>query len=458
MKTFNLKLSTIALCSGLVLLLNTSRARAVEIEFERDTSLPLVYINIAVKAGAVTDPSGQSGVTNFVGEMLLRGTHSRTKEQIDVELDQMGARLDVETRAEALIMRGAVLSSQLEPFLRIVSDLLTQSSFPEREIRKLKSEISSEILEELGRDQTLGSRRFTKFLFNGHPYGKPILGSVDNINHLTQKEIMKHYNLLFRDKLFLVVGTGDADLPMIKKWADGIAAARPSLLGSETSLTQVYKPVDAKTRRLQIIDKPERTQTQINIGQVGVRMTDDRFFPLFLGNHAFGGGSFSARLMVEIRVKRGWSYGANSYFRHGLQPRSWQTYLFPASKDTANALALALKLITDLKTSGITKEEFEFSKRSLVNGAGFMYDTPKKRVENALLERTLKLPDGFMKSYGPNLEHVTLESVNSAWASFLKPDQLAISVVATAKELEDSLAKAANVPADQVEVVPYTEE
>ena len=458
MRKFNLKSSAITLCTGIAMTLLASSAHAVEIEFERDTSLPLVYINIAVKAGAVTDPAGQAGVTNFVGEMLLRGTHSRTKEQIDVELDQMGARLDVETRAEALIMRGAVLSSQLEPFLRIVADLLTQSSFPDREIRKLKSEIGSEILEELGRDQTLGSRRFTKFLFNGHPYGKPILGTVDGINHLTQKEIIKHYNLLFRDKLFLIVGTGDAETSVIKKWADGIAAARPSPSGIETGLTQVYKPVDAPTRRLQIIDKPERTQTQINIGQVGVRMTDERFFPLFLGNHAFGGGSFSARLMVEIRVKRGWSYGANSYFRHGLQPRSWQTYLFPAAKDSANALALTLKLIEDLKTAGITKEEFEFSKRSLVNGAGFMYDTPKKRVENALLERTLNLPDGFMKTYGPSLEKVTLESVNSAWASFLKPGQLAISVVATAKELEDSLAKAAGVPADQVEVVPYTEE
>ena len=455
-----LTLMSIASCASSLLALTifSTSAQAVEIEFEKDSSLPLVYINIAVKAGAVTDPAGQSGITNFMGEMLLRGTHSRTKEQIDVELDQMGARLDVEARAEALIMRGSVLSSQLEPFLRVVADLLTESNFPEGEIRKLKSEVTSEILEELGRDQTLASRRFTKFLFNGHPYGKPIIGTVENVAHLTQKQVLKHYNLLFRDKLFLIVGTGDAETAVIKKWADGLAAARPSPQGSETALTKVYKPIEAPTRRLQIVDKPERTQTQINIGQIGVRMTDERFFPLFLGNHAFGGGSFSARLMVEIRVKRGWSYGANSYFRHGLQPRSWTTYLFPAAKDTANALALTLKLIEDLKTTGITPEEFEFSKRSLVNGAGFMYDTPKKRVENALLERSLDLPNGFMKTYGPNIERVTLESVNKAWASFLKPNQLAISVVATAKDLKDSLAKAANVPVDQVEVIPYTEE
>ena len=67
-------------------------ASAVEVTFEKDLSLPLVYINFAVKAGSVTDPLGQRGLTNFMGEMLLRGTQSKTKEQIDLALDQMGAK------------------------------------------------------------------------------------------------------------------------------------------------------------------------------------------------------------------------------------------------------------------------------------------------------------------------------------------------------------------------------
>src|SRR5581483_4258277 len=104
---------------------------------------------------------------NFMGEMLLRGTKSKTKEQIDLALDQMGARLEVEARAEALILRGSVLASQLDPFLKLVSEIVTEPSFPENEIRKLKSEIVSGILEELGNDSGLASRRFNTFLFRG---------------------------------------------------------------------------------------------------------------------------------------------------------------------------------------------------------------------------------------------------------------------------------------------------
>jgi predicted Zn-dependent peptidase len=112
----------------------------------------------------------------------------------------------------------------------------------------------------------------------------------------------------------------------------------------------------------------------------------------------------------------------------------------------------------DLKANGITPEEFDFAQRSLVNSAGFMFNTPKKRVENKLLERTLDLPDGFMKSYGPELQKVTLAQTNQALKDFLKPDKLAIAVLGTAKDLKEPLAKAAGVPVDKVEVVPYTQD
>jgi zinc protease len=431
-------------------------ARGAEVSFEKDSTLPLVYLNVAIKAGTVTDPDDQSGLTNFMGEMLMRGTRSKTKEQIDIALDQMGARLAVETRAESMIIRGAVLSSQFEPFLSLLNEIITQPSFPENEIRKLKAEISSGILQELGNDASLATRRFTEFLFRGHPYGKPILGTLKGMEKLNRASIIKHYDRLIQDRYLLVVGTGDAETQRIEGWSKVLSAARPDLKNTKP-IEKVAAPESSQQRRYVIFDKPERTQTQINSGQIGVTMKDPRFFPLYLGNHSFGGGSFQARMMVEIRVKRGWSYGANSYFRYGLEPRSWQFHLFPAAKDTQDALAYSLKMVEDLKANGLNREEFEFAKNSLVNSSGFMYDTPKKRAENKLLERTLDLPEGFMKSYGSNLSKLTLEEVNEALKSFLRPEQMAVTVLGTASTLKEPLAKALHVSPDKIEVVPFTD-
>jgi zinc protease len=341
--------------------------------------------------------------------------------------------------------------------MALVQELVTQPSFPASEINKLKSEIVSAILEGQGRDAGLGGQKFTRFLFKGHPYGNEIMGTIKDIKKLTREQISRHYERALRNSSLLVVGAGDAPMAGVQAWASKLAQARPDD-AKYPAFPTAAAPAESATRRVQIVDKPERTQTQINFGQIGVRMTHPDFFPLYLGNYSFGGGSFSARLMVEVRVKRGWSYGANSYFRHGLQPRSWQVHLFPAEKDTPAALALTLAMVEDLANKGITSAEFEFAQQSLVNSAGFTFNTPVKRVENKLLERTLNLPDGFMRTFGPEVQKLRLDQVNTALKQFLKPGQLVVSVLGTAKNLKAPIAQAAGVKTEEVEVVPYTEE
>ena len=452
MKSFKLsQVVLFAFCSSIGLGLFQS-AQAVEIAFEQDKNLPLVYLNVAIKAGATTDPDKQAGVTNFMGEMLLRGTKQRTKDLIDLELDQMGAKLEIETRLEALIIRGAVLSSQLDRFMKLVAEIVAQPSFPEDQIRKLKSQVLSEIAVELDNDGRLGNRRFNKFLFRGHPYGKPVIGVSKDIDKLTRAQIQSHYDRLFQARRVLIVGSGDASKEQIENWANQLAQARPDRDHEDFTL---QKPTNSEVRRLLIVDKPDRTQTQIYGGQVGTLLTDSDYFPLYLANHAFGGGSFLARLMIEIRVKRGWSYGASSSFQHGTQPRLWSFHLYPAVKDTPAALATTLQLVTDFEAKGITEQEFQQAKDSLVNSSGFRFDTPKKRVENLLFERTLNLPDGFMMSYGPKLEKVTLSEANAAVHKFVKPNQMSITVLGGAKELKEPLAKAAGVAPEKVEVIRY---
>lgn len=456
------RLTGLASLASFFFLALPSPSHAVEVTFEQDSRLPIVYINAAVKTGSVSDPKGQSGLTNFMGEMLLRGTQKQTKKQIDLALDQIGGRLEVETRLESMIFRGAVISTQLQPFLSLVTEMLTEPAFPESEIKKLKSEVISVLQEERGNDAILASKFFNQFLFRGHPYGNSALGKMSDVQNFDKAQINSHYNRLIRDPLLLVVGTGDASPEILLNWGENLAKTRTTTLAAtgvkESIPTPSTPPLDSERRRLLIVDKPDRTQTQINIGQIGIKMTDPEYFPLYLGNYAFGGHSFSAILMTEIRVKRGWSYGANSNFRHGLQPRSWAIHLFPAAKDAPAALKYTMGLVTDLKEKGLSSEKFQFAQTSLINSSGFMYNTPRKRVENTLIEKTLNLPEGFMRSYASELKKLRHKDVNTALKSFIQPDKLSIVVLGTAKDLKEPLTKAGELPMDEVKVVPYTQE
>ncbi len=432
----------------------TAQAANLEVEVEKDSRLPIGYVNIVIRGGSVADPENRLGLTQFMSQMLLRGTRSLTKEQIDLKLDQWGAQLVVENRAEYMIVRGAALSNRLPDLLGLIEDVLLHPSFSENEIRKLKAETISGLMQELSSDHAVSTKKFSRMLFNGHPYGRPAAGLPSHVQAFDRASLSRHHLAIMNADRTFFLAAGDVEDAAFPAWAGRVARAMPG----RGELPKLAAPSDAGARRLQIVDKPDRTQTQIQIGQIGTLMSEPSYPALYLGNTAFGGGSFMSRLMQEIRVKRGWSYGASSAFRFGVQPRSWQVHLFPATKDTPEALAYALGMIADLRKSGITQAEFDLAKRSSINSAAFMSDTPKKRIENRILERTLGLEKGFFEGFASRLEKVSREDVNTALAAFLKPDKLSISVLGTAGPLKAGLMQAAGVGEQDVKVVPYSEE
>jgi zinc protease len=140
------------------------------------------------------------------------------------------------------------------------------------------------------------------------------------------------------------------------------------------------------------------------------------------------------------------------------QPRSWRFYLFPAAKDTPAALETVLKMVEEWRDRGVTPQELDFAKTSLINGAGFLLNTPRKRIENRIQEITLDLPEGFMKHYAEGIARVSVESANASVKAHIHPDQLSILVLGTAKDLKEPLAKAAGVPAEKVQVIDYRQD
>jgi zinc protease len=442
---------------SLVLLsLKVTHARS-PVSFEEDSTLPVVRVAILVRSGAVTDPKGLEGLTHFLSEMLPRGTRTRSREQLENELDSLGASLAVETRLEASIIRGAVLSKSLPQFLSILEEILVAPRFSEMEIQKLKKETLSGLLQEYARDAQIAQKRFQKFLFGTHPYGTSIHGTKTSIPRIQRDTLISAHSKWFREGSLEVLATGNAKKADFEKFYERFRSLRPKLEATSHS-TWTPIPTPPLKRRVLLLDKPDRTQTQILIGQLGKRFTDPDYFALHIANQAFGGGNFSARMMKEIRGKRGWSYGAYSYFRHGLHPRLWWMYSFPASKDTAATLKLSLEMFEDFSKNGITREEYEFAKTSLIQSSGFSYNTPEKRMENHILESSLDLPSGFMSSFAERLSPVTYEDVQKAIRGYFRPDRLSILVLGTASELQTSVRDAAKVELNDLRIQSYLEE
>jgi zinc protease len=450
MNTFKIRFAII-----LFSLLAASVSQAADFYFEKDAALPLVYVTGAFRGGATQDPDGKSGVTDIMGKLMLRGTKNKSKQQIDLALDDMGGSLEFETRSEFIAFRGMVLSENLPAYLSLLDEVLTSPSFRAQDLEKLKKEQGSQLLDELGSDRNLVRLRFDETFFKNHPYAKPASGKLKDLQTLTVADVQKQYSRLITQSQMVLLASGDANKTAFTTFLNDVKAKRNNVSHLNTIPDFNGEP---KKLRVVIFDKPDRTQTQVLIGQKGVAITDPEIDALELANHAFGGGTFHARLMVELRVKRGWTYGAGSSFRAGSKPHSWKISFFPKNADTPPAIKEALQLVRDLKKSGITEAEFATSKQTLVNGAGFAFNTPQKRLENKMIEVLYGLPEGYYRDYGKRTNALTLQQVNQAIEKFVTPDHMLVGLVGTASVLREGIAKALDIPEADVEVQNYQKE
>jgi zinc protease len=194
-------------------------------------------------------------------------------------------------------------------------------------------------------------------------------------------------------------------------------------------------------RRLLVVDKPERTQTQILVATMGTSPLDDDHVPLVVANAVFG-GTFTSRLMKEVRSKRGWSYGASTRLGVDRRRQGWVMWMFPSAQDCAPCLKLALDLLETWVDRGVTPREVAFIQRYLVRSHAFDVDTAPKRLHQALDVELLALPRDYFSGWTAKVSAVTPESATAAVKNRIRPENLLSVVVGTAAQVNDPLKTA----------------
>ncbi len=427
-----------------------------QVEFETDRSLPIIYLSVLINAGAVHDEQEKLGLASIASKMLLRGTQKHSKIDFFNELDKLGGTIGVDVRNEGIVFRAAVLSENLEKFLELFEETIVKPKFTAEELIKLKKETIGQILEQKSNDRYLVGYHFNRFFYGNHPYGNPILGTEVSLKNITTKDIIDFYNDYFGSKSITLFGSGDSNSEVIEKWFASVLMKLNALHPEAKSAPIISKPVISSGRRAILINKPNSTQTQILIGGIGIRPEDSGFYAVQLANQSFGGGTFQSTLMQEIRVKRGWTYGINNAFRFGIQPRHFAIHLFPKNADAVPAIELTLKLFENWVKNGITKEDFDYAKQSLVNNSPFNYDTAKKRLENSTQEFLYNFKKGYYKDWSDEINKVSSSDIVPALLETFKPENLTLVVVGDASKLKTSIEKVPGI--GKVQVKNYLEE
>lgn len=420
---------------------------------ETSRALPLVSLTVSEHAGAIDDPAGKEGLARFVARLMRRTGGGLTLQQLDTRIDSLGAALSADATQSTTGFHGTVISRSLEPFVDLLIDVLARPGFSADEHGRLQREIQSDLVELRDNDRALAQRWFRRKLFVDHAYGRSAGGTIASVSSISSEDVTKQHARSVCSNNLVFALAGDIDADAAARIAERICAELPPGARRNDALGD---PQPVPGRRLVLVDKPERTQTQIFIGGLGTHPRDADHIPLHVANTVFG-GTFTARMTREIRSKRGWSYGAYSSLPCDRHRQAFSMWTFPKAEDAAPCIRLEIELLEAWRERGITARELAWAKRYLTRSHAFAVDTAQKRAALALDEEIYDLPAGYYAEYIDRTSAVTLDQANQAVRDRISSDDLLIVVVGTASEIGDAVRDA--IPGlAQTEVVPFDED
>jgi len=406
---------------------------------EPSPDTPLVWFDVAIRGGAALDPTGIEGLHRHAALLARRGAGGRDRAQLDDTLDGLGAALDVSVSRDAVSLSGLALARHLDAVIGLAADVLAEPVFSPDEHARLLRE-TPQVLDEIRDDDSaLATRWFDWLCCPGHAYGRTSLGTEASLAMIERDAAIACWRReVVADNL--VIGlAGDVDEAAAARIVTRLTERLPRSGALAIPLQAPASP--APGRRVILVDKPDRTQAQLRIGHLAARYGGPDTAEMAVAEAVFG-GMFSSRLMQEIRVKRGWSYGAGCALRRSRLPHWFEIWMAAAIDVAGPAVALTLDLFADYAARGPTDDEVDFARRYLVGAMPFHVATARQRMQLAVRDAVFDLPAGFTARLPEALAAIAASDVRAACQRQLRPDEVVTVAVTTSCQAGAALAEA----------------
>jgi zinc protease len=399
--------------------------------------VPLVTMRLCVPAGSAMDDPAREGIANLTGRLLQKGAGGLTEDQISGMIEDVGGRINVYTGRDYSIVNGDFLAKDLSRGLDLMGKIVISPDFPKPEFEREKGLVTAEI--QAAREQPMGvaSKEFVRVLLGDHPYAHPVDGTEGSVTGLTREAVVefhkKHY--VSGGSVIAVVGDVNAAtaLELVKKTFDGWKGAAPADMATPRLATKKYPG-----RKLIVINKPDVTQSQIRIGNVAVGRNTPEYFPLLVTNNVLGGG-FTSRLMDEIRVNRGLSYGARSGLTQLKAGGYFTVMTYTKNKTLRETIDVALEQLKKIRDEKMSDTELTSSKQYLSGLFPFDIETNGDLASWLVDLSFYKLPLDYVEGYREHVDKVTPgEAMKVADEHFWVDDNL-ILLLAPYDQVKDQL-------------------
>jgi zinc protease len=401
--------------------------------------LPLADFILVVGGGGTVDPAQRGGAANLTSAMLTEGTTTRNSLQISDQIAYLGVNLSASSNWDATTVSLHTPTSQLDSALALFADVSLHPSFPSTDFERVKKNRLTSLLQLKDRPTAIADQAYASILYgSSHPYGRNLLGNEASVTGMTTADLQSFYKSNFVPNNSTLIVVGDVSPSQIEQKLTALFGGWQR--GQVTPYTFTDAPKAAATT-VYLIDKPGAAQSSFRIGSIGVPRSTKDYFALNVMNTILG-GSFTSRLMQNLRETHGYTYGARSRFdmRQSAGPFTASAEVVAAKTDSG--LVEFMKELNAIRET-VPAAELNKAKRYLQLGMPSDFETTQQIANQLIPVALYGLPLDYYNSYVANIEAITPADVQRVARQYIDPANLAIVVVGDRKSIEAGL-KAVN--------------
>ncbi len=421
------------LCAVMILPWTTSTAHAdikevtsqggIKAWLVEDRTLPLITMNMAFDGGAALDAEGKEGLSSLLASLMNEGAGKLDSKAFQSALEDRSIKLGFAANEDALYGKVQMLTRESANAFALLRLALHEPRFDQEAIDRMRDALIAERQSGFSNPNWLASQALEHVAMADHPYGRAANGTLTSLRGLTHDDLVKAASLHFVKNHLKIVVVGDISPSALSTVLDQVfydlpeAAAAPNL-----------PPLEMKNSGTLTLVERDQPQTVVLAALPGLKRTDKDWFAGALMTYVLG-GDFQSRLMSEIRIKKGLTYGISSALIPYSAGGVFYTLASTDNSKTKELLENVREQFVKMQKNGVTDDELKEAKKYMTGSFALHFGSSDEIADTLLEIQRLGLPTSYIYDRAKQINAVTTFDISRLSATMLKPDQLTIVAV-----------------------------
>lgn len=401
--------------------------------------LPLISMQFNISgAGPIFEPSSVPGLASIAATMLREGTKTRNSVQIAEQTSLLGAEISASAGfgSSSTVINASGLSDNFDQWLALTDDILLNPTFPADELNRLKQRLKAQLKQQRANPSFLSNETFARAVYGPHP-ASVVAATNESIDAITPEMLLKWHQDRYTPQNTILGITGDVKAAdVVQKLEKALAAWK------KTDLKEVLppNPKAAAAKRVLLVDRPGSVQTTVALGNIAIDRRDPDYIALNVANHILGGGP-AARLFLNLREEKGYTYGVYSNFTALKYPGPWRAGGDVRTEVTAGAMTEFMKEFSRIRDEKVPASELEEAKRAIVAGFALSLESPSELLGYAIVRKIYGFPADYWDTYPAQVMAITADDVQRVARKYINPENLQVVAVGDVGKIRPVMEK-----------------